>query len=135
MYLGKFLLTDLPRRSRAGAQHGTDLSNFLFYVKCLICKSLWVQQFAPKGLETAGGWWDRSVVGRVLADPGLLTVQERSPGWGNLGACDFWQQQDGCALPSGRLWRHLRAAPQAVEMPEPGSPLQLSSILGGFKTD
>lgn len=50
-----------------GSAWNWRLSNFLFYVKCLICvvcKSLWIQQFAPKGLETADRCGTALLVGR-----------------------------------------------------------------------
>ena len=98
-----------------------------------------MQQFAPKGLETAERcgtallWEGVSTWG---SDRGVRRSwsPERSPRRGKLRACDFWQQKDGSALRSGRLWGDLTAAPQAVETPEPDSSLQLTSILGGFKT-
>lgn len=112
MHLGKFSLSGV-------LQGLSPLSSVLFYGKCLICvvrKSLWMRQFSPKGLETAGR------CGKGWADPGLMVLKMGRIGSLWLLAAEGWTQGW-----TGRPWGHS-------EMSEAGSSLHLSSILGGFKS-
>lgn len=123
MYLRKFLLTGLPHRSHAKrflqglSKELTSLKCSLLCKKCLICvacKSLqrgWKLQ-AGVGPLCSGKDWAHGAATEGSADPGPLMVQDCSPRRGKWGACDFWQRKDGSALPSGRLWGDLTAAPR-----------------------